>query len=71
MVTSKGLVKYNFENVERCLGMAVPKPQKLGIGMAVCKKDRTYTNNPIPTSFFVCGILLRIYIEIIEKQHCP
>ena len=34
--------------------MQCQKPQKLGVGMAVCRKDRAYkhyTNNPIPTSF--------------------
>ena len=35
--------------------MAVLKPQKLDIGMAVCRQDRAYkdyTSNPILTSIF-------------------
>jgi len=33
-----------WENV----GMAVPKPQKLGVGMAVYRQDRFHTSNLIP-----------------------
>ena len=35
--------------------MAVPKLQKLGVGMEVCRQDmlyKDYTTNPIPTSFY-------------------
>ena len=35
--------------------MAVLKPQKLGVRMAVCRQYmlyKDYTSNPIPTSFF-------------------
>ena len=34
--------------------MAVPKLQKLGVGMAMCRQDmlyKDYTSNPIPISF--------------------
>ena len=51
--------------------MAVPKTPKLGVGMAVHRKDRTYkyyTHNPMSTSFFVRHILLRLYSEITEKS---
>ena len=37
------------------VGMAVPKPQKLGVGMAVCSQDRLCkdnTSSPISVSFF-------------------
>ena len=40
----------------RDVGMAVPKLQKLGVGMAMCREDmlyKDYTTNPIPTSFFI------------------
>ena len=33
--------------------MAVPKTQKRGIGMTVCRQGRAYKDNPIPTSFFL------------------
>lgn len=39
----------------RDVGVALPKPQKQGGEMGVCRKDRAckhYTNNSIPTSFF-------------------
>ena len=39
----------------------------VGVGMAVSKKDtayKHYTNNPIPTSFSVRDILLRLCCEI-------
>ena len=39
--------------------------------MAVCRKDRAYkhyTNNPIPTSFFVCDILLSLFSEMTQWE---
>ena len=48
--------------------MAVPKTT---VGMAVCRKDRAYkhyTNNPIPTSFFVCDILLSLFSEMTQWE---
>ena len=42
--------------------MAVTKPQKLGVGMAVCRQDREYkdyTSNPIPTSFLMHTVVLQ------------
>ena len=50
----------------RDVGMAVPKLQKLGVGMAVCRQDmlyKDYTTNPIPTSFFIAEIILRVMLQ--------
>ena len=64
------------KDVEGCRdGGAKKKAQKLhvGVGMAMCKKDRACkhcTSNPIPTSFFVHDILLRLCAEITGKQCC-
>ena len=44
------------------VGMAVPKPQKRGVGMAVRRQDmlyKDYTSNPIPTSFFIPNMILQ------------
>ena len=50
----------HFQKMYRDVGMAVPKLQKLGVGMAVCREDmlyKDYTTNPIPTSFFGGSII--------------
>ena len=36
--------------------MPCQKPQQLGVGMAVCRQDKDYTSNPIPTSLFCSKI---------------
>ena len=57
-----GVLYYNkkqkniFQHVEGCRDGSVKKPQKLGVGMAVHRKDRACkhcTNNLLHTSFFM------------------
>ena len=62
---------YKVKNiVEGCMDGSA-KPQKVGVEMVVCRKDRAhkhYTNNPIPTSFLYAtsflDYILRDYWEI-------
>ena len=61
------------KNVEGCRDGSAKKPQKLGIGMAVCRQDRVnkdYTSNPIPT--FLLGIFMlsfcRLHYEMSENS---
>ena len=56
-------IKYekHCQKMYRDVGMAVPKLQKLGVEMAVCRQDmlyKDYTTNPIPTFFFGSKIAL-------------
>ena len=49
--------------------MPCQKPQQLGVGMAVCRQDKDYTSNPIPTSLFAqntypCSITRRMISAI-------
>ena len=68
---------------KKCIGMKgwpCQKLQKLGVGMAVCRDDmlyKDYTTNPIPTSFFISEIILRVMLQdyweeqfLSQKKRC-
>ena len=59
-----------FRSIED-VGMTVPKPRKLGRGMAVYRQDRLhtdYTSNPIPASFSLHNAYLVACRRILCKE---
>ena len=50
--------------------MAVPKPQKLVVGMAVYRQDRLkdYTSNPMSVFSFVT---VYVHVPYMHKISCP